>query len=234
MTDEKMLEMTAQGVANMIEMIFDGEENSARVRFILAHPENCEFNEKVAPLLRVYSELRERIGKKSVGSGTFSVLKKIAENPTRDLLNGYWIGKYGRYIVCDGYRAVRLMKTIEGISECQGNPSIDKIVDDARVAAVNSVPLPSAGEVKAYIAQEVAAGVEKKDVVWWWGDDTPGVSAKFLLDMMTLFPDAKSFMYSTWRSVMYIADGHGDGILCPVNLSAEFKKRWNETYRKAA
>lgn len=233
MTDEKMLEMTAQGIANMLKYVYD-EEDSEKVRSVLAHPENYTHNEKIAPLLRVYSELRDRIGKKSVGSGTFSVLKKMAENPEKQLLNGYFIGKNGMHIVCDGYRAVRLSKTIEGIPECQGIPSVDKLVDDTKAAAVNSVPLPSAGEVKAYIAQEIAAGVEKKDVVWWWGDNTPGVSAKYLLDMMVLFPDAENFMYSTEKSTMYIADGHGDGILCPVHMRPEFKIRWNETYRKAA
>ena len=224
MTDEKLLEAVTAAVRCAVNAEF-GDRDIEYLHKVLNHPEDFWDIPSLAPVLDAYNELRNRVGKKAAGN-TFTVLKRLANNPAKADLNGAWIGKNGMYCVCNGYMGVRLVSEPKCIPECNGMKSFDGIVDNARADADKTLPLPTAGEVKAYISQYKALFGNKANIIWWWGEGTPAVNANLLLDMLTLFPDAETVAYSTPVSVLYFSDGHGDGILCPVHAAPETKEAW--------
>jgi hypothetical protein len=225
MTDEKLLEAAAFAVREAV-LAVNEDADSAFIRKVMNHPDDFWGIPSLAPVLTIYAELRDRVGKKTVGS-TYSVLKRMANNPAKRDLDGAWIGKNGMHCICNGFMGVRLSKEPTGIPECSGIPSFDGIVDNAKADTNKTLPLPTVGELKAYIAQSKAFFAKKSHIVWWWGEGTPAVSANLLLDMLTLFPDAETVAYSTPVSILYFSDGHGDGILCPIRMTSETRESLN-------
>ena len=171
----------------------------------------------------------------SCGSAIQAV-KRIIRTCARNDMRGVWKSADGSaWCCCDGQREVRL-KNVSGVPVLeQSFPNLEAQIDGCAKAASKSLRLPTAAELKTYLAAEKAAGIKPDSILYWWGSDTPAVNASFLLDMVTIFPDCKEARYRTELSPLYFCGDNGDGILLPVRRAKcpEFESRWNELHKSA-
>lgn len=238
MTDTELLELAALAVANgatAISQDRDAEANRRMIAKMLNDPATYYTVAPLYPVLRIYAELRERVAAKSCGSAIQAV-KRLIRTCARNDMRGVWNSADGSaWCCCDGQREVRL-KNVSGVPVLeQSFPNLEAQIDGCAKAASKSLRLPTAAELKTYIAAEKAAGVKPDSLWYWWGSDTPAVNASFLLDMVTIFPDCKEARYRTELSPLYFCGDNGDGILLPVRRAKcpEFESRWNELHKSA-
>lgn len=238
MTDTELLELAALAVANgatAISQDRDAEANRRMIAKMLNDPAAFYAAAALEPALRIYAELRERVAAKSCGSAIQAV-KRLIRTCARNDMRGVWKSADGSaWCCCDGQREVRL-KNVSGVPVLeQSFPNLEAQIDGCAKAASKSLRLPTAAELKTYIAAEKAAGIKPDSILYWWGSDTPAVNASFLLDMVTIFPDCKEARYRTELSPLYFCGDNGDGILLPVRRAKcpEFESRWNELHKSA-
>ena len=238
MTDTELLDLAALAVANGAMEISgdsrDAEGTRRMVAKMLNDPAEYYAAASLEPALRIYAELRERVAKQSCGAALPAVKRIIRRNRNRASMRGVWKSTDGTaWCCCDGIMEARL-KNISGVPVLeQSFPNLEAQIDDCAKKADKSLPLPSAAELKTYIAAEKAAGT-KPDFIWyWWGSDTPAVNAAYLLDMVTLFPDCKEARYWAELSPLYFCGENGDGILLPVRRGQhpDFEARWSELHK---
>lgn len=138
---------------------------------------------------------------------------KSAEKLPRPALHGIFTDESGRACACDGFRAVRLtLESPEGFRSAAG-VDLKRFFDAARGA---SLPLPSVDDLKAIIKE--AKEKKEKKAIFDFGAGLPMVDARFLLDMLRIFPDAKA--YTTARNAktgaIFFDSFTGDGLLMPI------------------
>lgn len=238
MTDTELLEMSGIAIRHGVLNVYEGRSDADMQRLVDKMLNDPAAYYTVAPLypaLRVYAELRERVAAKSCGSAIQAV-KRLIRTCARNDMRGVWKSADGSaWCCCDGSREVRL-KNVSGVPVLeQSFPNLEAQIDDCAKTASKSLPLPTAAELKTYIAAEKAAGIKPESLWYWWGGDTPAVNAAFLLDMVTLFPDCKEALYWAERRPLYFRGENGDGILLPVyrHKCPEWEARWNELHKSA-
>lgn len=144
-----------------------------------------------------------------------------------------WIDKQGRQCVCDRFRAFRLSEHLpledrpedidpQGIDLEKVFPSLDQYV---------SAPLPSAKEVKTAITLERAQYgrqyTRSAPKVWDFGEYKPAVNMGFLLDLLTVFPDATVIYYnpSSLSAPLYASGRSGEAIILPAMLPVKQRQK---------
>ena len=155
---------------------------------------------------------------KSKGGSAYTILKKFIKgipDYRRDLC-GAWLDSDGRQCVCDGYRAVRLNVPVDGLKQVETPTPFDL----AKVYPVEAPPtilkLPTTAELKQYIADPNSPRLSDGTVVYDFGTELPHVNAKFLKDMVDIFPDAEAFCDGTTKPIVFISM-KGDGLLLPIH-----------------
>lgn len=152
-------------------------------------------------------------------SGMLNDVKK--RDPARRFLHYAWTDGEGRQCACDGYRAFRLTEALplEERPEDAGAPmDLSRLFSNLR--GYESMPLPSAQEVKAHIALERARYGRKykyNAAAWDFGEFRPAVDAQYLLDLMAVLPDATEVFYnpSSVAAPLYAKGGRGEAIQLP-------------------
>lgn len=137
--------------------------------------------------------------------------KKVS--PERDSLRYAWLDGKGRQCVCDGYQAYRLREPLplEPRPDDAGKPfDLDKVIP-ASLTGLHAIPLPTAAELRAHIKTERAKNGRKAVAVWDMGDGAGAYNAAYLLNALTVFPDAAE---------AYVKDG-AEGLLSPLYIKAE-------------
>ena len=152
------------------------------------------------------------------------------DKPYNAALHYAWTDASGRQCVCDSYRAFRLAEPLplEPRPEDAGDPiKLDQIMP-AKVNGWQSFPLPSVADVKAFIAAERAKFTGKRKAfspLWDFGKGLPSVNARYLLDLLTVFPDAAEAFckpgYEAPMSAIYVRTERGDAMLLPVRDNAK-------------
>lgn len=238
MTDTELLELSGIAIRHGVLNVYEGRSDADMQRLVdkmLNDPAAYYTVAPLYPVLRIYAELRERVAAKSCGSAIQAV-KRLIRTCARNDMRGVWKSADGSaWCCCDGQREVRL-KNVSGVPVLeQSFPNLEAQIDGCAKAASKSLRLPTAAELKTYIAAEKSAGVKPDSPWYWWGSDTPAVNASFLLDMVTIFPDCKEARYRTELSPLYFCGDNGDGILLPVRRAKcpEFESRWNELHKSA-
>lgn len=171
----------------------------------------------LAPALEIWGDAREELSK-AKGGTVYYTLKKFIKGigDSRANLNGAWIDSEGRQCVCDGYRAVRLYKPVEGLKEAPGMDLTNIMDIDPQPTTLT---LPTPGELRKYIADPSNRMVNARgDKLYDFGDDLPRVNAKYLLEMMVLLPDAVVTCDGLTKPLVFKSEA-GDGLLLPVRKS---------------
>ena len=170
----------------------------ARVNEVLALNDDfvtvrCKLESLSADLAeQVRTEYAASRGEANAAKTISALLKAVRKDCGKTALHYAWIDGKGRQCVCDGYRAFRLNEALplEERPADAGDPiNLDKVVPDIRKGYA-AVALPSAKEVKAFIALERAAKGRKVSPVWDFGKDKPAVNAAYLVDLLNVLPDA--------------------------------------------
>lgn len=143
-------------------------------------------------------------------------------NSTREALRHTWIDKCGRMCACDGFRAYRLNVPVAGCPEIDAEKTIDlekvypKTIDDKKL-----LDLPSLADARAMLAQDRKKKEKgQKSFLFPFGFDEngsalPAVDLRYLIDIMTLFPNARAYYTDTVRPIVF-KDDNGDALLMPI------------------
>lgn len=151
-----------------------------------------------------------------------SLLNAMKKDGYRPALEYAWVDNQGRQCVCDGYRAFRLTAhlPLEERPDDVGDPvNLNKVFPN--LTSYATMPLPSAKEVKAFIALERAKYgrlYKERTAVWDFGEYKPAVNAHYLLDLMNVLPDATEIYYNPASIVapLYAKGERGEALLLPV------------------
>lgn len=147
-----------------------------------------------------------------------------------------WTDAQGRQCVCDGFVAFRLVDALPLPPRPANAPKpvdLDKLFckDVTHADYLDSLPLPDPADVRAFIraerARKAAAKKEGKKIKtagiyfgWDFGKGRPMVNAQYLLDVMTVFPDAKRIYFRRGSAglakPLQISTPHGDAVIMPI------------------
>lgn len=154
-----------------------------------------------------------------------------------------WTDAQGRQCVCDGFVAFRLVDALPLPPRPANAPKpvdLDKLFckDVTHADYLDSLPLPDSADVRAFIRAErarkaadrariAAAKKEGKEIKtaeiyfkWDFGKGRPMVNAQYLLDVMTVFPDAKRIYFRRGSDgllrPLQIATPQGEAVIMPI------------------
>ena len=163
---------------------------------------------------------REIAASRGVGNAAkiICAMLKAAEKEHRTGCAYPWIDADGRQCVCDGYQAYRLREHLPLIERPEDAPepiNLDKIFP-RDLTGWKHLPLPSANELKSFIATERAKGGKKAAINWSFGPEAPTVNAVYLLNAVTIFPAASEILWNTLVSPLCIVTEQGDALVLPI------------------
>ena len=172
---------------------------------------------------RVRDDMRTESNKASGKAGAEKAMRAVIKNAldNQPQFQGAFESA-GKQAVCDGFRVIRLNKHINlPAAPVPCTLDIDGLIADAKSKSTTHLTLPAIGELKGFIAisqaeskAEKKTGANKKQVLWDFGKDFPVVNAKYLLDILTVFPGADASCGGTNDSI-YFSHGDGDALLIP-------------------
>lgn len=171
----------------------------------------------VLPAIQIYAAAREEISK-SKGGSTYTILKKFIKaipEYRRDIA-GTWMDSAGRQCLCDGFRAIRLNDPVDGLKAAETVTPFDLGKVYPTEVPPTHLELPTTGELKQYIADPGSPRLSDGTVVYDFGPELPRVNAKYLKDMVDVFPDAEAFCDGTKKPIAFISL-KGDGLLLPIH-----------------
>lgn len=143
-----------------------------------------------------------------------AAIKRIINHAKMDALQGIFTDEAGRVCACDGDRAIRLTEPVPPEIPTARGLDIGRFFDVPRGIELYT---PSINAVKYFINK---AKIENKaTAIYDFGDDLPHVNAKYLLDMLRIFPDAR--IYTTRANdaknkAIFFESSIGDGLLMPL------------------
>lgn len=161
-----------------------------------------------------------------------AMLDATKKRAPRRTLHYAWMDANGHQCVCDGFRAFRLTEALpleERPDDVDDPTNLDKVFPNLNGYA--TMPLPSAQEVKAFIALERAKYgrrySEEAPKVWGFGEYKPAVDSRYLLDLLTVLPDATEIYYkpSCLVAPLYAKGERGEALLMPV-MTPEKKQQY--------
>ena len=204
------------------------DEKKMVMRYVETEAKNCPFS--VGHLIDVLVTLKCEIRQDAAKSGGNGSLYKSAMNilkNSKKVLSGN-TGFHGAFMyegvqyVLDGYRLLAIKNKID-LPETELASDIGKKnIDACRRNCTNEFPLPDAGELNAYIKQEIAKqkarGIKpnERKVFYDAGAQYPRFNAEYLLSMMQAMPGCTA-KYGNVLSPVYFDGGDVEGVLCPVN-----------------
>ena len=145
----------------------------------------------------------------------------------------------GRQIICDGARAFRFrdpMQLPEARTIRDDLHSFELIMKDAKENCQLIIfDVPSPATLRAFISQQRKL---KQPLVWDLGPELPAVSARYLLDLLTMMPNPLLCARTTrdnyrFFGPIYAESKLGDAVLMPVRTNAK-QAEFNELKAKQA
>lgn len=239
MTAEKRLESTLRALrlnwTNEDGLQKTADEAAQNPAAVMNNPFISESNRA---LLDLYMDALNEIERKRTpgGSAALSALKRFcAESDSGHRFSGIdRIGEGKKWVMACYSRAVRLNRKPETIPEQEKEnryaAQIDDIMRDAANNSPNETELPSPADVKKHIADWKAKHPHRRKAR---GSDFPynlpgtpvWVDPEKLLDMLTLFPNARVFYRSAVNAVCFKSNDPDSlcefGILMPVRHTEE-------------
>lgn len=179
---------------------------------------------------QVRMECAAKTGRLNATRTITTILAHEKKYGNRPALEYQWQDKAGRQCVCDGFRAFRLTERLpleERPKSAGDGIDLDRFFP-VSLDGYEALPLPSAGELKAYITLERANFTGKpKDFLplWQFGEGKPTVNAAYLRDMIAVLPNAAEIFWDSKSvfSPLYAKDDHGDSLLFPISPDAAMR-----------
>lgn len=189
----------------------------------------------LADLLK--TDLRSQSARKGGTGNAHRVIESLLtavrkDQPYRNALHYAWFDSEGRQCVVDTFRAFRLSPghtlPLEERPESAGDPmDLSKVYPPADFPpAPLALPLPTVAELRAFVKSERAAfrsaGFKNRVPLWDFGPCAPTVNAQYLLDLMTVLPDATEILWTPFgqaQQVLYARSEAGDALLLRVRVA---------------
>lgn len=162
---------------------------------------------------------------------TVERLLKDCRKHGNDSLHYAWMDAEGRQCVCDGFRAFRLYSPLplEPRPEDWVEPVPLEKIYPAKLDDYEALPLPTAAVLRAHIKVEQAKHGRNHGSLWDFGEGRPAVNAAYLLDMLTVLPDALSILCKRgaagYTAPLYAFSELGDAIIMPALIDAKKAER---------
>lgn len=176
------------------------------------------------------AQLRNEIAASKGAGNAQKILTAMlkAQQEKRPQLAYPWIDGKGRQCMCDGYRAYRLKNHLplpERPENVGKGVDLDRIIPSS-LAGWKTLPMPSANELKAFIATErakIGRPSSRKNFapIWDFGPNAPAANALYLLDAATVFPSADKLFWNTLVSPLIITCDEGDGAVLPLRIEGK-------------
>lgn len=171
------------------------------------------FEPVAGPLLQLRESAREDVARKAgAGSALAAAKAVIKEAKNRQGLCGGHIREDGKQEICNGYVAA-VLNTPLPLPECEGTPSLQKLIDDARTEARASTPVDVAAIAAALKTYQAENG-KKRPVMVHIGNAY--YNPVLLLQIFAMLPGAELYQTDRPLSAAYVAGDAGEGILMPV------------------
>lgn len=204
------------------------DEKKMVMYYVETEAKNCPFSvgSLIDVLVSLKGEIRQDAAKNS-GNGTLYKTAMIILKNSKKVLSGN-TGFHGAFMyegvqyVLDGYRLLAIKNKIELPESELASDIGKKNIDACKRNCTNEYPLPDAGELNAYIKQELAKqkarGIKpnERKVFYDVGVQYPLFNAEYLLSMMQAMPGCTA-KYGNVLSPVYFDGGDVEGVLCPVN-----------------
>ncbi len=146
------------------------------------------------------------------------LLRGVRKNMAkRTMLHYAWNDELGRQCVCDGNIAFRLKTPLpveERPADAGKTIDLNQIIPNVNRGGYRRIPMPTAADVKAHIALERAKKI--KTPVWDFGEGLPLVNASYLLDLITILPDATEIYCPGVFGPLYAISERGEAVLMPI------------------
>lgn len=239
MTAEKRLESTLRALrmnwTNEDGLQKSADEAAQNPAAVMNNPFTSESNRA---LLELYMDALNEIERKKTpgGSTVLSALKRFCADGNSRFSGIDRIREGEKWVLACYSRAVRLNRKPETIPEQDKEnryaAQIDAFMQNAEKNSTNETNLPSAADVKKHIADYKAKhpkSKKRRDNKCDYPYNIPGtpvwVDPEKLLDMLTLFPDARVFYRSAINAVYFKSNDPDSlceiGILMPVRYTEE-------------
>lgn len=204
------------------------DEKKMVMHYVETEAKNCPFSvgSLIDVLVSLKGEIRQDAAKNSGNGSLYKSAMNILKN-SKKVLSGN-TGFHGAFMyegvqyVLDGYRLLAIKNKID-LPETELASDIGKKnIDACRRNCTNEFPLPDAGELNAYIKQDLAKqkarGIKpnERKVFYDVGVQYPLFNAEYLLSMMQAMPGCTA-KYGSVLSPVYFDGGDVEGVLCPVN-----------------
>lgn len=163
----------------------------------------------------IRQENNKNNGKANVAKAMNNIIKNaIKINKYKKEFHGAII-KDGCQYVTDAYRIIKLYNPID-IQEApeQNTFDFEKLLKGARENQ-EELKTPTISELKTHIEIEKVKDKNNTKIYYDFGENKPMVDAKYLLDILTAFPDAKIYANGV-MGILYFKDELGEAILCPI------------------
>lgn len=141
-----------------------------------------------------------------------NAIKRIIKNAKPDELRGVWIDSDGRTVATDGHRIIRTAESVpDDITRARGV----EVSHFFGVPHGYNIILPNLKELQSIIKE---ARQNRVKPVYDFGEGLPRVNAKYLLDMLRIFPDAVAYRAARncKNKAIYFESQNGDGLLLPI------------------
>lgn len=159
MTDTELLELSGIAIRHGVLNVYEGRSDADMQRLVdkmLNDPAAYYTVAPLYPVLRIYAELRERVAAKSCGSAIQAV-KRLIRTCARNDMRGVWKSADGSaWWLLRWAAGSPAEKCLRGSVLEQSFPNLEAQIDDCAKTAGKSLPLPTAAELKTYIAAENA------------------------------------------------------------------------------
>jgi hypothetical protein len=197
--------------------------NAAKAYEDLPYPVKTTLEKLAAELTAKIRQ--EAAASRGVGSAVTVISRMLKDaGKSREALGYTWKDKAGRQLMTDGFRAYRLNDPYP-LPDKPDNitaPDISSLFESTQRR--ENVPLETTDRnaLKAYVTVEKANGTRAP--LWDFGPGLPAVNAAYLIDMLTVFPDAKLFLAKNDPKCVqpiYATSERGDGLLLPVRIAAK-------------
>lgn len=174
-------------------------------------------------LIGLKADIRADYAKANGSTNSFKAAMEIikaAKKKPQTALHGAWFAD-GEQYVCDGYRALHFYEPLDlPIIPKDAQPMNIKQIFSGIEQNQNEYPVPTIGNLKAFITLEKAKPRDKADkkqgIYYDAGETHPLVNAEYLLTMITALDDCKIYHGIWLYGAMYCKGTNGEGILLPV------------------
>lgn len=156
------------------------------------------------------------------------LLQAARKNNDHPAFHNAWTDSKGRCVLTDTFRAYRLNKAPAGLSEIlqtgmdkqENRIALDKVFVPLDAGMLVEMPAPDVNAVKSFIAECKKSDSDHFD--YELGPEYPVVNAKYLLDVLRLFPSAKWFVnpdihYRMIRPVFAVC-AEGSACVVPIRV----------------